>query len=181
MAKVMKILTAIFMVAFVVLLALNLAFGGQPFLALSITAGVIFYHFAMRLAVGIAINALMKNRANYNAWWFRERKWEKGFYGFIKVKKWKKFAPTYAPDTFSPSVKSWEEIAMATCQAEIVHEIIIALSFLPLFLIIPFGEPLVFILTSVISALIDTVFVILQRFNRPRIIKLIQRSEKNEK
>lgn len=177
----MKILTAIFTVVFAVMLALNFIVGGQPFFALSITAGVILYHFAMRLAVGYGINALMKNRANYKAWWFRERKWESGFYRFIKVKKWKKFAPTYAPDTFSPSVKSWEEIAMATCQAEIVHEIIIALSFLPLLLIIPFGEPLVFILTSVLSALIDAVFVILQRFNRPRIVKLIQRSAKNEK
>ena len=60
------------------------------------------------------------------------------------------------------------------CQAEIVHEIIIVLSFVPIIFSIWFGELLVFIITSVISALIDSIFVMLQRYNRSRIIKLIK-------
>ena len=174
----MKLTTLITGLAFAVAVVLNLTLGGELALVLAITFGVTFYHFAMRLAVGGVINAVMKNRANYNAWWFCQRKGEEKLYSFLRVKKWKKFAPTYAPNSFDIKERTIEQIAMATCQAEIVHEVIVALSFLPLLLIIWYGEPLVFIITSVLSALIDTVFIILQRYNRPRLVKVIERSKK---
>ena len=178
MARMMKLITLILALAFAVTVVLNLTLGEEITLTLAITFGVTLYHFAMRLAVGGVIDAVMKNQANYNAWWFRPRKGEEKFYSFLRVRKWKKFAPTYAPDTFDIKERTIEQIAMATCQAEVVHEVIVALSFLPLLLIIWFGEPLVFIITSLVSALIDTVFIILQRFNRPRLVKIIERSKK---
>ena len=60
------------------------------------------------------------------------------------------------------------------CGAEVVHEIIMVLSFIPLLFAIPFGVFPVFFITSVIASLVDFVFVIVQRYNRPRIIKLIR-------
>jgi hypothetical protein len=58
------------------------------------------------------------------------------------------------------------------CQSEIVHEIIFVLSFMPILAIIWFGEPLAFIITSILSALFDLMFVIMQRYNRNRILRL---------
>ena len=81
--------------------------------------------------------------------------------------------PTYDPSLFDPKLHSWEEIAQAMCQAELVHETIVVLSFLPLLGAIPFGSFGVFLITSVLAALYDLSFVIMQRFNRPRIMKLI--------
>ena len=69
-------------------------------------------------------------------------------------------------------------IAKATCQAELVHEIIIALSFAPMLLAIPFGDFFVFASTSLAAALVDTVFVIIQRYNRPRLVKIISKTKK---
>jgi hypothetical protein len=74
-----------------------------------------------------------------------------------------------------PTQHSWEEIVQAMCQAEIVHEVIAILSFLPLLGAIPFGAFFVFLVTSVLSALFDLSFVAMQRFNRPRIIKLMKK------
>ena len=82
---------------------------------------------------------------------------------------------TFDPTLFDPALHSWEEIAQAMCQAELVHEIIIVLSFIPLFAAIPFGAFPVFLVTSLLSAAYDLSFVIMQRYNRPRVVKLINK------
>ena len=85
--------------------------------------------------------------------------------------------PTFEPDCFDRTIHTWEEIAQAMCQAELVHEIIIVLSFLPVFAAIPFGALFAFVITSVLAACFDALFVIMQRYNRPRIVRLISKTE----
>jgi hypothetical protein len=43
---------------------------------------------------------------------------------------------------------------------------------MPILAIIWFGVPLAFIITSILSALFDLMFVIMQRYNRNRILRL---------
>ncbi len=154
-------------------------------LALSITAVTVFYHLAMRLLVGTVILAIFHNRMNHTRRWFRERRFEPSLYRFLQVRRWKRFVPTYDPATFSPTEHTPRDIIGATCQSEVVHEIIMVLSFLPLVAIPAFGEPLVFALTSVAACLVDATFVILQRYNRPRLVRVMERqaarAAKNEK
>ena len=172
MARVMKWLTAIS-------LLLSVGFGmlwlGDAVWAdaFTITFGTFFYHFAMRLAVGHGINAIMKNKADLHKGRYQLRPFEVRLYKALKVKRWKVFMPSYAPENFDPTRHSWAEIAQAMCQAELVHEVIIVLSFAPLLAAIPFGAFPVFLITSVLAAMYDLCFVIIQRFNRPRIMKLI--------
>ena len=144
-------------------------------LSFAITFATCFYHFAMRLLAGHLVNRRMRNRADYRKPWYQLRPFEAKLYKLLKVKKWKANMPTYDPCTFDPKQHSWNEIAQAMCQAEIVHEIIIILSFLPLFAAIPFGAFPVFLITSLLSAAYDLSFVIIQRHNRPRILKLIEK------
>lgn len=147
------------------------------FYSLAITFGTIAYHFLMRLAVGFIFNVTMNNRADCTKGWFRQRKWEKKLYKRLKVKRWKKHLPTFDPDVFNLSLHSREEIAQAMCQAELVHEVIVILSFVPLVFSIWFGAFWVFAVTSVLSAALDLMFVIMQRSNRPRVIRLINREK----
>ena len=149
--------------------------GGKWAIPYAITFGTCFYHFSMRLIVGHAINYKMKNRADYTKRWYQQRPFESAVYKFLNVKKWKATMPTYDPSVFDPRKHTWEEIAQAMCQAEIVHEVIVVLSFLPLLAAIPFGAFLVFLFTSIAAALYDLSFVIMQRFNRPRIIQFIKK------
>lgn len=144
-------------------------------LSLLITFGTIFYHFAMRLAVGYAINGIFHNRFDYNRAYFRPRPFEKRLYARLGVRKWMGRMPTYSPDTFSTALHSWEEIAGATCQAEVVHTLIALLSLLPIALIPWLGTPGVFIITSVLSAAFDLLFVCIQRYNRPMLLRQIAR------
>lgn len=144
----------------------------------TITVGVTLYHFAMRLAVGTVINAIMNNKANHNHIWFREKSFENKLYKLIRVRKWKKHLPTYSPDTFDTGRKTVKELVGATCQAEIVHEVIMVLSLLPI-LSIPFlGGAAAMIITSVLAMLFDSLFVILQRYNRPKLIRIMERFPK---
>lgn len=81
---------------------------------------------------------------------------------------------TAKPEQFDLRENSMDELLHNVAQAELVHRIIIVLSFIPLLLIIPYGVPMVFIVTSIAAALIDLQFVIIQRYNRPRVMKLLK-------
>jgi hypothetical protein len=94
------------------------------------------------------------------------------------VRRWQKHIPTYSPETFDTGKKTVREIVGATCQAELVHEIIMLLSLLPIALIPLFGAGAVFIITSVLSMLFDSLFVILQRYNRPKLVRVMERFER---
>ena len=86
--------------------------------------------------------------------------------------------PAYEGDLFDPRKHSWDEIAQAMCQAELVHETIALLSFLPLLAVRWFGSFGVFLITSVLSALLDLMFVTMQRYNRPRVVRLAEKQNR---
>lgn len=173
MSRIMKIIAALTTIITIIFSYIYITINKSIYLTLAISFGTTAYHFIMRLVIGYIINWIMHNKANYNNNYFKTKKFEQKIYKIIKVKKWKDKMPTYNPDFYSTEKHSLEEIAMVTCQAEIVHELIIIFSFVPVLFTLWFDSFWVFMITSIISALIDTLFVIMQRYNRPRIIKLI--------
>ena len=141
-------------------------------LTLAITFFTTCYHFSMRLLIG----HLVPNKFDFHARWFQPKSFEPALYQKLRLRKWKKYIPTYNPDSFSLASNSLEQILQNMCQAEVVHLLIIAASFLPLlfsFLWDSFG---VFLGTSLISAAFDLVFVIAQRYNRPRFLRLLAKN-----
>lgn len=140
-------------------------------LSAAITFGTICYHFAMRLAVG----SLVPNRFHHSASWFQPRPWEHRLYQKLNVKAWKKHVPTYNPRLFSLEENTMEQIVSNMCQAEVVHEVIVLCSFVPLLFSLAFNDFFVFLITSILSAVLDLVFVCLQRYNRPRLVRILQK------
>lgn len=175
MAKIVKGIAAFSLAATVILAISYKVTSSGILLPLAITCGTIAYHFVMRLMVGLAFHATMRNKADYRKRWYQVSKREMAVYEKLKVKQWKRRMPTYDPALFDPRLHTWEEIVQAMCQAELVHETIAVLSFLPILAGIWFGEYPVFIVTSVLSAACDMVFVIMQRYNRQRVTKLLNR------
>lgn len=143
--------------------------------SLAITFGTCFYHLAIRLIVGHSLDAIYHNKMNYNKWWFKERKFEPKLYNFLQVKKWKKFLPTYDSKAFNIKEHTFEEIIQATCQSEIVHEINMVLSLVPIVCTIWFDSLVAFIITSILAFCFDSIFVIIQRYNRPRLKRLLRK------
>ncbi len=144
---------------------------GPILFPLAITFGTIAYHLLMRALVSIVVTLVMHNRANpYNVW-FRERRFEAWLFRWLKIRRWKFRVPTFAPELFDLGKHTPSEIVGAMCQAEVVHEAIIPLSFVPIAFAHWFGALSVFVLTSVGAAACDTLLVLLQRYNRPRMMR----------
>lgn len=118
---------------------------------------------------------VMQNKADYEKRWYRVGKLEMAIYEKLKVNKWKGKMPTYDRTLFDPRIHTWDEIAQSTCQAELIHETIALLSFLPIVEGIRFGAFPVFIVTSALAASFDLMLVMMQRYNRQRIINLLKR------
>ena len=67
------------------------------------------------------------------------------------------------------------------CQAELVHEMIVVLSFVPIVAGVWFGAYPVFVITSALAAMLDLMFVMVQRYNRQRVIKLMKYKEEKSR
>ncbi len=148
------------------------------FETLAITSLTFFYHFASRLLIGAVVPAIAeKCRLDPESCWFRQKSFEKKLYKRLKVKNWKDKMPTYSPDTFSLEKHSLDEIVRSTCVSELVHEVIVVFSFVPLLFSLVWGTFAVFLITSVIAAVFDCSFVIMQRYNRPRLVRLLGRKQ----
>ena len=80
--------------------------------------------------------------------------------------------PTYDTDAFDTTKHSWDEIIQTTCQSELVHEANVLVCFLPVLASIWVGALEVFVITSTLSAMLDMMFVFMQRFNRGRMMRM---------
>lgn len=146
-------------------------FHRSAYLSLAITAGTFAFHFTMRLVVGLLIPTLTRTGLNPDSLWFRSKPFERKLYRLLHVRRWKGKMPTYNPQEFSLSENSPERIIQNSCSAEKVHEVIMATSFLPLLAAQFLGAFPVFLISSILAALGDGCFVIMQRYNRPRFQK----------
>lgn len=178
-AKAMKSTSILSILATACFTVLYRKTGSGLCFSLAITAGTIAYHFTMRLLVGEGFYTVMKNKADLTKKWYQVGKAEMKLYRKLKVKQWKDKMPTYNADWFDPSKHSWEEIAQTMCQAELVHETNAVLSLLPIAASVWFGSLGVFVITSVLGAMLDLLFVCMQRFNRARILKLAARKPRS--
>lgn len=173
---VMKSTAAITSIATILLTIAYHFLGWGWLLSAAITAGTFAYHFLMRLAVGAVVPKLARN-CRRDHFWFRPKDFEAGLWSALRVRTWKGSMPTYDPDSFSLKHHSLAEIVHNSCIAELVHEVIILFSFVPILFTLLWGAFPVFLITSVLAALYDSTFVIMQRYNRPRLVRILEKKE----
>lgn len=145
---------------------------------LSLLFGVIAYHFIYKIVVARFISKTFDNKIGYDKAWFREKKWEKKVYKILNVKSWKDKLPTENETDFSIKDKTIEEIIGATCQAELDHGVNQLFSLVPLIIMAFIGYPAIFIPTTALSFVVEIPFIFVQRYNRPRLIKILEKQKK---
>lgn len=152
---------------------------------LFITSATIFYHVGIRLIVGYSLDGFKQHDFSYDKGIFKEFAFEKKLYKLLKVKTWKDKMPTFNPSTFNMENNSTRAIINVMCVSELVHLTNVPLSFIPLtacYLVPQLKEDIfIFTITGICAACFDMLFVIMQRYNRPRIIKLLKRQQKTAK
>ena len=154
--------------------------GAGAALSVAITLGITLYHVGMRLLVGLCIDSRYHNRMAGTGRWFQEKPFERRLYRLLRVHRWKGWLPTWEKAFFDLRKRTPAELIGATCQAEVVHALIALLSLLPVALIPIWGAPGAFLSTSVAAAAVDLMFAILQRYNRPRLLRLSQKMQQRQ-
>ena len=173
--KVMKATTAVTVLATAVLTVIYHFSSCGWVLSAAITTGTIFYHFAMRLIVGAIVPHCIHNPMKRR--WFHQKSFEPRIYTALRVKQWKDHMPTYDPASFSLRHNSLEQIVDNCCISEAVHEVIVLFSFVPLLFTLLLGAFPVFLITSVLAAAFDSYFILMQRYNRPRLVRILAKKE----
>ena len=119
---------------------------------------------------------------NYRLWLYRQRKWEQGgrFYEkYFHVKAWKSHLPDIG-DIFkwrfskrhlqTSACDYIQKFLAESCKAEFAHWMIIVSSFVFVLL----GSLSAFFEIFSLSAILNLPYIIIQRYNRPRLIRLLQ-------
>ncbi len=140
-----------------------------------ITCFTIMYHLWMRIIMG---NVSKLFKVSYKQWWFKEKNYESGLYSFLRVKSWKGKALTYNPELYDVKNRSLTQIADTTAKSELDHWINVLISATTLLFGLIWGELWIFALTAFFAALFDSQFIIIQRYNRPRLVKLINKQSR---
>ncbi|MFX3617299.1 MAG: glycosyl-4,4'-diaponeurosporenoate acyltransferase [Sporolactobacillus sp.] len=116
-----------------------------------------------------------------NSWPFRERSWEKGghiYQYWFKVKRWKNVLPELSDYlSFLFSKKQMKQsspdylcrFALETCRAELAHWCIILSSLLYM----QWKHTGVSVLIFFIAVACNLPYIIIQRYNRPRILSIL--------
>lgn len=178
MKKKFYLFTGFFAVITPIFFILYKILGVQWLFSVFLTALTFFYHLSARLAVGFVIDRL-PIKYNYNSAYFRQKPFEAKLYKLLNVKRLKSNAPTWNPESFSAEKNSLEQIMINMCQSETVHTVNVPISFLSLLFCLlcdnPLGNIWIFLITAIAAAIFDLNFVIIQRYNRERLIKIIER------
>jgi len=138
------------------------------------------------IVVTLLSTKLPERYYDYRNWLFRERKWEQSgqFYQRVfRVKSWKDRLPEisdFIKSTFpKKSVKEFgseyiEKFLLESCRAEFAHWCIILSTVIFLF----YGGSEAFACMLAVSVLLNIPFIIIQRYNRPRIILIMKHKGK---
>ena len=135
---------------------------------------LIIFHITPPFATLITFIVVNTNKKYYDCFWFKQFEFEKKLYKKINVKKLKEKIVSYDNSLFS-SKNDLLIIVRNMTQAEIVHEMIFLTSFIPLFLKGFFPYTIFVGFLCFFFAIMHLPFIIVQRFNRPRVLKLINK------
>lgn len=147
---------------------------------IGVTTFTIVYHLGLRLVAG-NLTTKIKHILRNESFLFKERKFESTLYKILRVKKWKKNALTYDPSSFSLKENTKEEILSTMLKSELDHWINELISLSTLFFGLIWGEMWIFMLTCFAAMIFDAQFICIQRYNRPRLSKLIDKEKTLER
>ena len=131
--------------------------------------------------------AIPRDRFDYTNAFYRPWKWERNgaIYEKLGIKKWKDRVPDMSKFVTRmyrkklSGLRSKEHIRqliVETCCAEMIHVLSMLLS--PIFMVLVAGRA--GIVGMVLHVLGNVPFAIIQRYNRPRLVKILERTEQAE-
>jgi glycosyl-4,4'-diaponeurosporenoate acyltransferase len=124
----------------------------------------------------------------YKKWLFRERKWENGgriYENYFQVKRWKAKLPDisdfmkwrFNKKHLAESSSEYLSVFLTeSCKAEFTHWMIIVSTLFFNF----WNDYVTSFIMIIIACVLNLPYIIIQRYNRPRLIKLLRRNNLNQ-
>jgi hypothetical protein len=140
-----------------------------------IVSFMILYHFGLRIFFG---EITKRFKIDYNHPFYRQRAFEKRLYKILKLRKWKDKVLTFDPEAYDFKNRTLDQLATTMSKSELDHwinEIISVISVLFLFV---WGCPSAFLISALLAMLFDAQFIVVQRYNRPIVLRLMERKDK---
>ena len=148
---------------------------------------LLFFLITINIIIPWLVRFLVPKRLfDENIWLFKERSFESSFYRKIKVNKWKgklpdaekliRFQRSYLPQNIDKAYIN--RFITECCIAELGHLAVGISGFFSLLFPVFFPQNLqlrvgiIFFVMSVIDLFAQSLFIIIQRYNRPRLIRL---------
>ena len=150
---------------------------GDAVLWTGVTCFTVMYHLWLRIIMG---NVTKLFSIRYTQLWFQAHAFEERLYRIFRVIKWKVTALTYNPEVFVVQAHALDEIANTMSKAETDHWMNELISLSTLLFGLLWGQLWIFALTAVLAMLFDGQFIVIQRYNRPRVVKILKRQHKHK-
>lgn len=135
---------------------------------------MIHYQFTLRILFGKITEHI---KFNYRHYFFTRKKFESKLYKILNVRKWKDKVLTFDPDAYDFKNRSLHELASTMAKSETDHWINVMISIGGVFFSLIWGLFPVFLVTAVMAILFDAQFIVVQRYNRPIVLRLMERKE----
>ncbi len=144
--------------------------------------GIVFFMIMYHLWVRIILGWITRRfKISYKSAFFRELPFERRLYRAMNVRNWKVKKLTYSPDSFVINPDSMESLANSMSKAETDHWINQLISVSSIFFFLIWGCFWGFFISAICAMLFDAQFIVLQRYNRPRALRVMERMRKKEK
>lgn len=153
------------------------AAGNDVILWVGITSFMILYHFGLRILFGEIAKRIP---IDPNGGFYRKRIFEDRLYKFLMVRKWKDKVLTFDPASYDFKSRTPRQLAVTMAKSERDHWINEIISIASLSFILLWGCWPAFVITAALAMLFDGQFIVVQRYNRPIIMRLIERIQKKD-
>lgn len=178
---------AVFMYSTMVLTALAAAlcfvlyYGGitasDGVLWTGIVTFMILYHFGLRILMG-KLTVCFPISPRWRL--FRPLAIEPKFYQLLRVKQWKRHVLTFEPENFDLQTRSLEQVAQTMCKSELDHWINEIISLTSIAFALLWGQLPIFLATALAAMVFDAQFIVVQRYNRPKVLRLAERRNRRD-
>lgn len=147
-------------------------FQSDVVLWIGIVSFMILFHFGGRIFMG---EMTKKLKINYNHPFYKQRKFEKKLYKILRVRKWKDKVLTFEPEMYDFQNRTLPQLATTMAKSELDHWINEIISIISIFFTLIWGCFPAFFISAVLAMIFDAQFIIVQRYNRPIVLRLMQR------
>lgn len=148
----------------------------QVVLWCGIVSFMILYHFGLRIYMGRVTKRI---HIDYKAPFFRQRSFEMSLYKLLKVRRWKDKVLTFEPEMYDFKNRTLEQLAATMAKSETDHWINEIISIISIFFTFIWGCFPAFFISALAAMLFDAQFIIVQRYNRPIVLRVIERKNQS--